>query len=392
MRNLLKMLRIGMLDRLTFFFVLAVAISFLWLIFSRDQSGSLLSDRVHKKVEAPKLEPKDVAKDIRGVIKRDYINQDGMIESEKNKTTSESQSYGLLIAVYSGDQEMFDRVWAWTKSHLQIRSEDKLFSWLWENGKVTDVNPATDADQDIAYALYLAHAKWGEEEYLMDAKDIASDIWNIEMKEIAGDRYVSAGNWATKGDGVVVNPSYLSPYIYRVFAEIDPERDWMSIVDSSYALLEKCSGKSGLARDWCKLNDDGSVIPGFLLGGKKKDFGVYSYDALRVPYRVALDYKISFDGRAKAYLDRQKILSKDWKLKGKIFAKYAVDSGKNIGTNESLASYGAQIASLSLSDKDAACGIFKKKSSPDLLKESDFYNLMWLWLGMEFLGDPISCD
>lgn len=389
MKNSLKTQRTGMFDRLAFSVILAVAISFLWLVFSRDRSDSPLSDLVHKKIEAPKLEPKDVAGDIFGVIKRNYINQDGMIESEKDKTTSESQSYGLLMAVYSDDRAMFDRMWGWTKSHLQTRSGDKLFSWLWQNGKVVDLNPATDADQDIAYALYLAHKKWGDEAYLHAATEIVRDIWAVETEEIKGTRYIGAGNWAVNdADGIIINPSYLAPYQYRIFAQIDPEHDWTQSVDSSYKALELCTGTAGLAQDWCKISNQGNVVKNFKFG--KNDSSAYSYDALRVPYRVAMDYALHSEPRALEYLKKNKVFIGDWENKGKIFAVYDQQGGY-VGKNESLASYGAQLASMSLINKEIAQEIFEKKIATIKSWENvSFYDMSWIWFGLSFYSDVIK--
>ncbi len=55
------------------------------------------------------------------------------------RTTSEGQSYALLRAVWQGDKDTFTGVWNWTKDHMQYRTQDKLFSWLWEkkSGSIT---------------------------------------------------------------------------------------------------------------------------------------------------------------------------------------------------------------------------------------------------------------
>src|SRR5690349_12535160 len=63
-----------------------------------------------------------------------YIQEGRVVSHDENRiTTSEGQSYALLRAVWQNDHEVFKRVWHWTKKHLQVRSEDKLFSWKWRN-------------------------------------------------------------------------------------------------------------------------------------------------------------------------------------------------------------------------------------------------------------------
>ena len=333
--------------------------------------------------------PQQVARKYFEVIKAKYFRDNGMIESEKNKTTSESQSYMMLMAVMSSDRQTFDRVWDWTKSNLQLRPKDKLFAWLWKDGKIADINPATDADQDIAYALYLAHKRWGNEAYLNQAREIVRDIWNIETKEIAGERYVAAGNWATKyTDGVVVNPSYLAPYQYRAFATFNTENDWLSLADSSYKALELCSSSMGLPMDWCKIDNQGNLVKNFKFGNG--DSSKYSYDALRVPFRIAMDYALYAEPRALEYLKRNNVFAENWKEQGKIFAVYN-QQGEPLVNYESFANYGTQLASMSLTNKELADEIFKKKIvAVDSLYNLGFYNLSWLWFGLRFSGDGLG--
>ncbi|MFA6183972.1 MAG: glycosyl hydrolase family 8 [Parcubacteria group bacterium] len=316
-------------------------------------------------------------------IKSRFNNVDGRFIGEKNRVVSESQSYMMLIAVLSDDRKTFDKTWNWTKNNLQVRKNDKLFSWLWKNGKVSDTNSATDADQDIAYALYLANKKWGEGLYLDDARKIISDIWKVETKEIKGVRYIGAGNWAVNdASGIIINPSYFAPYQYRVFAQIDPVHDWISLVDSSYKALNHCTSATGLAQDWCKIDNSGKVIKNFKMD--KKDNSVYSYDALRVPYRIAMDYYSSNDMRALEYLKKNKIFIEDWGKNKKIFAVYN-QKGEHAGKNESLASYGTQLASMSLINKEIAQEILDKKiKTIEFWEKVSFYDLSWIWFGLYF--------
>lgn len=309
--------------------------------------------------------------------------------SLNNRVVSESLSYSMLIAVLSNDRDAFDKNWSWAKKNLQVRPGDKLFSWLWQNGKVSDINPATDADQDIAYALYLAYKQWGDDAYLRSSLEIVRDIWKAETEQIQDARYVGAGNWAVNdSDGVIINPSYLAPYQYRVFAEIDPEHDWMGLVDSSYKTLNLCTGGVGLAQDWCKIDNQGNVVKNFRLS--KNDSSVYSYDALRVPYRVSMDYALNNDPRAIEYLRRNKVFIESWKKNGKIFSVYN-QQGRYVGKGESLASYGAQLASMSLIDKDVAQDIFEKKIAKiESFKGIGFYDLSWLWFGSHFYLEVLN--
>ena len=71
-----------------------------------------------------------------------------------NDTVSEGTAYGMLFAVYMNDQATFDGLWTFGKCR---RKANGLLSWhLDASGNVIDVNPATDADEDAAFALVMA--------------------------------------------------------------------------------------------------------------------------------------------------------------------------------------------------------------------------------------------
>ncbi len=113
------------------------------------------------------------------------------------------------------------------------------------HGGVLDSSSATDADQDIALALILAHKKWGADRFMELARYIVNDIWSFETREVEGQRYVVAGDWAGMKKDVIINPSYLAPYACRMFAEQDTSHKWTIIVSTSYDLIYRCSDRQG---------------------------------------------------------------------------------------------------------------------------------------------------
>jgi endoglucanase len=60
----------------------------------------------------------------------------------------------MLLAVAAGDQARFRAAWAWTRG--DILQPSGLLAWHWQDGRVADAEPASDADVDTAYALELA--------------------------------------------------------------------------------------------------------------------------------------------------------------------------------------------------------------------------------------------
>jgi len=201
--------------------------------------------------------PEEMREELYRHLKKTFIREGGRVVSNDGTTSSESQSYALLMAVGMGDRETFDEVWGWTKNNLQVR-DDRLFAWIWADGAVRDVNSATDGDEDIAYALLLAHERWGDASYREEALAIIRDIWRLDTRIIGGRRVVVAGPYGfDRHDGVMTNPSYLAPSVYRAFARADSENDWIALIDTSYELLEECSYPAGLASDWCIVRHEG---------------------------------------------------------------------------------------------------------------------------------------
>ncbi len=309
-----------------------------------------------------------------------YASSSGMIKSRPGGTVSESQAYGLIMAVGMDDKVTFDQIWNWTESSLQRKTG--TFSWIWIDGKVIDQNVATDADQDIAYALILAYEKWGDERYRTSALHVLQGMWTELTKVTGGIRYVTAGNWTSSDPGgAVINPSYLSPYLYSVFAEFDSRYDWESLIESSYIALNKCRGAAGLPQDWCKIKNDNLTSKDYVTMRKSGDF---AWEAMRIPYRIAQQHVVA------PYTDTLTILNpivtileRDWRLHNKLFATYA-SSGIPSANFEHYAMYGSALAAFCVLRPEEANELYKLKIVTTNLKTLDFYQLAWLWFGVDF--------
>ena len=320
-----------------------------------------------------------------------------VIDPSNGKTTSEGQSYALLRAVWVDDQETFEKVLSWTKNNILLDDKNLFAWWYGKNDKgqvgIVDKGNATDADQDIALALLLASKRWDKDEYRILAEQIISDIWKYETVEVKGKRYIVAGDWAanTKSSVYTVNPSYLSPYAYRIFAEVDNKHDWMSIVDTSYEVLDKCSSSklnvwnsTYLPPDWCNITKNGAIVESKNMSGNSAN---YSYDALRIPWRIGLDYVWNKEERAKEYLEKITLFRKEWEENNKINSSYA-HSGKAIDDTEALSQYAGQLAYFTILDKDIAEDLYDNKILPNLKKNdkkhywgdpNNYYDQNWVW-------------
>nr|MDQ6925931.1 glycosyl hydrolase family 8 [Candidatus Eremiobacteraeota bacterium] len=191
--------------------------------------------------------------------------RDGAYVAADGTVTSESQSYAMLRAVWSDDRPTFDRTWGWTNTHLT--RPDALFAWQWRAGAVRDANSAADADTDIALALLLGGKRWNDPALIAAGTRVAGAIWTNEVATIGGVPHITAGNWAPNAPVVALNPSYFSPYAYRIFREVDPGHNWQGVIDSGYQTLFAVSRdplgvrqSSGLPPDWVGMNRETGAL------------------------------------------------------------------------------------------------------------------------------------
>ncbi len=319
-------------------------------------------------------------------------------KSQNNITTSEGQSYTMLRAVWMDDMDTFEKSWQWTKDNLQ--RDDKLISWKFgplgdgNYGIVTaegGQNSATDADVDIALALLMAAGRWKEYKYEYDAQDLIKSIWKEEVVTINGKSILVANNLEKDNpSSVLVNPSYFAPYAYRIFAQADPSNNWNAVVDSSYDILFAASdskldtsSSSGLTPDWLRVSrETGEVIP------SPEFTSNYGFEALRTPFRLALDWNWYQDSRAKQVLSKYETLYDDYTQNGKILATYSHD-GKPKVSYETPAMYGAAQAYFDVMHPDEAKSYYTRVLlpyySPDKQSwknEMSYYDDNWVWFGL----------
>jgi endo-1,4-beta-D-glucanase Y len=204
-----------------------------------------------------------------------YVQNDGRVvrHDQGGDTVSEGQSYGLLLAVAAGDEERFARVWDWTRTHMQ--RPDGLLAWRWKDGRVVDDQPATDADLDTARALHLAGERFDEPRYRAAARDLKQAIVDGETTWAADRTVLVAGPWARDGT-IVANPSYWSPKAFQ-------QLGFPKVEESSRQLTERLL-EAGLPPDWARVESSGVFPSGPPSGGSD---AVYSYDAVRLPIRLA---------------------------------------------------------------------------------------------------------
>jgi len=321
------------------------------------------------------------------------------------KTTSEGQSYSLLRSIWMDDKEHFDKTLDWTNAHMKL-SDSNLFIWSWtkEDDKPENMRfggSATDADEDIALALLFAYKKTNDPRYLEQAKGIIADIWRYEVVEIRGRPYLTAGNWNSGKPEIVINPSYFAPYAYRIFAEVDPSHNWNAVIDTSYEILDKGGRENldkqstlGLPPNWLALDAEGNLQSASKFGDFSSD---YSYDAIRIPWRIALDYEWNGEPRAKRYLDTLSFLDEEWRRNGRIRASYSHD-GAYSEDYEATESYGGNMGYFKLIDPQSGREIYEQKLLGKYFEDDgscywddpkNYYKQNWAWFGTALYSDQL---
>lgn len=223
-----------------------------------------------------------------------------------NTTVSEGIAYGMIIGTMMDDQELFDGFWSYAQCFL---NQSGLMSWYvaTDGSRALDSGAATDADEDMAWALIMAHRQWGgrgrqPDTYMDGARRMIEAIYATEVDQGQWpDMLLPGDEWRGKN---VFNPSYFAPNQYRLFGEVTGERArWQRVIDRGYSVVdnslspENGNRDNGLVPAWC----DASGTPVEAFPGAMQN---YQYDSARMPFRMAQDWAYAQDPRARSYLER----------------------------------------------------------------------------------------
>lgn len=337
--------------------------------------------------------------------KAQFIQPDGRVVDRQNNniSTSEGQAYALLRAVWIDDRETFDQVFKWSADNLRTRG-DQLFSWKWgydaqtNRWAVQDRASASDADQDIAVALILAHRRWDNAGYLAAAKRLCGSIWKQEIVIVGGKPFVVAADWAAERPQPPLNPSYLAPYAYRLFGEIDPEHDWKAVLDTAYeTLFESLTlSSAGLPPDWCAISRETGHLTSIQLNGEASSD--YSYDAWRILWRIALDDEWYHDPRSLQFIKAVKFPLEFWK-KNRHLCEAFMKDGRVRSDTETIAMLGSHLPAFARVDKKSAKQIFEDRLMASYARlgsrgvwgnPKDYYSQNWAWFGIALYGGKLS--
>lgn len=204
------------------------------------------------------------------------------------QTVSEGQGYGMLITVAMGSRRQFDALWRFSRAHPS-EVDPRLMDWKVPESDLGD-DSAFDGDADMAYALILAHKRWGKQRYLRDARQVIAGL--AESAVGPDSRLPLLGDWVLRsGSGYSqweFRSSDCMPANFRAFGTVMDRRLWKQVEQACVAALATQSEAtpSGLVSDFLRVRPEVEPVrPHFI---EAPTDGQYNYNAGRVPWRLAL--------------------------------------------------------------------------------------------------------
>ena len=243
-----------------------------------------------------------VSDGARGFLRVRRPNSSGAVVDSSN---SEGIGYGMLLAVYANDQNTFDNLW---KYEQLFPDNHGLMNWYIapDGNSVLGSGAATDADEDMAFALIMADKRWGGQgslstTYLAAAKTLIGLIWQYEV-DASRNHVLTSGD---QSDGSVINISYFAPAYYRAFGRVaNTASNWKMVIDTSYTVIsatlnaQNGNQNNGLVPAWSTpagvpMTPPGTGMPLY-----------HQLDSCRTPFRLGEDYCWNAEPRALTYLQK----------------------------------------------------------------------------------------
>jgi len=217
-------------------------------------------------------------------------------------------SYAMMIAVQLDKKDMFDRLWRFSKNHMQHASGALQGYFAWQvNPDLTttstatrpyDPNPAPDGEEWYAMALFMASNRWGDGaaplDYSVQAQAILDTALHKEEQVDHGsitnmfDEATHQVLFQPLGDGTTfTDPSYHLPAFYELWARwADKDQAfWCAAAAASRAhLLAAANDDTGLAPDYARF--DGTP---FNPSWSSTDHSQFRADAQRVAANIGVD-------------------------------------------------------------------------------------------------------
>lgn len=219
----------------------------------------------------------------------------GYISDVKNHDArTEGMSYGMMIAVQMNKKDIFDRLWRWAKTNMQMQNGQQKGYFRWSvspDGGFGAFGAAADGELYFITSLIFASNRWGNNtgiDYLKEAQYILDCCMGKEGQPRLFDKdnnliaFTPGANYT--------DPSYHLPAFYEVWAKWanDGRSDyWKECAKASREYLHKS------IHPITGLNPDYNNFDGTLLNNGRLMGDCFRYDSWRVPMNIALDYSWS---------------------------------------------------------------------------------------------------
>lgn len=205
----------------------------------------------------------------------------------------EAQGFAMIAAAYMGDREVVDKLHGYYQAKVTNQGCG-LMGWKNNCQGFEDQGSATDGDIDVASGLIVAHWQWPDQGYDDKARAVITNLKRMIL-DCGGTSTLypgcSGGNpW---GGCQETDISYYSPAFFRYFAEISGDEAWRKLADDSHVIRDNgAHPTTGLVPDWQSTSGTAGA-------GERK--GYYSFDAIRTPFKHALDFLWNGNQKAEAW-------------------------------------------------------------------------------------------
>lgn len=218
-----------------------------------------------------------------------------------NDVRTEGMSYGMMIAVQMDRKDVFDKLWKWSKTHMQIENGPHKGYFAWHcrtDGAIIDSNAASDGEEWFVMSLFFASGRWGNGTGIFNYEKEANALLHTMLHKEEEPRHGRVTDMFNRNEKLVVfvpvrgaceftDPSYQVPHYYELWsrwAGRDKEF-WKDASAASRRLLRNAANpETGLCPDYS--NFDGTPVVSWPGG-----HGDFRFDAWRVAMNTALDHE-----------------------------------------------------------------------------------------------------
>jgi len=270
------------------------------------------------------------------IWKRDFlVEENGLYriatdKKDTSRTVSEGQGYGMMIvALMAGyDKEakkIFDGLYGFVKKYPSGAC-GAFMTWQ-VPAKRGENDSAFDGDADIAYALLLADAQWGDKHYALEAKMLIDALGQLVVGK---DSHLPLlGDWVEQGgkkyNQYTTRSSDFMPSHFRAFYRFTGDKKWLSVIQATQSALvdiqNHANNKTALISDFI-YHDSAGYHPTVRKFLENEDDSYY-YNACRVPLRIGVDALLNGDKTSESIAQKMT----NWMIKESRYNPRNIKSG-----------------------------------------------------------------